>query len=554
MHPGAHFIERWSYLHYSRPVRILLRLAFLLLLCMSGSLEGIFTPPSASAAPLRSVQSHSILLQAGSTATLDVRGLALQPGSSITSEGLTLATTPLAPDRIRTTLFYAIDWGYTESAPDQVALAVWYAQDGVWRTPDHAIAERIATAAASSQGSPSWRPEGRSMLPLVGEQLLVQELSLTPLASSPAVGRGKLTVRNTGNQDLLVYLPYGALFTGPSDNVLVWATAPDQTEVEPPGQATPSETALLTDPPRAEETATPSYKNGSTPVAESTPSYKAVRPSPTAVEGSNLPPAATEIAATPEQAQDEPSPTSPAIATSETGGNVRSKPQPLADKPVEGVTKENATGNIPAAPAQTPVMDGVTSPLSIASGPPPELPKAQPTARNDAPIPSPVGTEPADELPPPVATGDAGTPRATLPPAQETGAVPIKTTLANPTFTPKPTSTPVPTKDETSAGASVDARSSSDNSGDAKPTPQPAPVAPSGTDNSPSVTVKSSDGPTPSQLPVASPPSSAPATGGGPSGASTWLAICAALLLAIGLQMRRASAPKSVQVPIEQSE
>ena len=236
---------------------------------MAASLVGT---TGAIAAPLADVPAHTITLPAGGTATLDVRGIALHPGATLPSDRLTLASIPLAQDRIRTTLFYGIDWGYAGSAPDQVALAVWYAQDGVWRDANHTIAERIVTAAGASQGTPSWRPDGRSLLSLVGEQITLGELTLVPLAESSAIGRGRLTLSNTSEQDVVVYLPYGTLFTGPSGDALVWATESDGTEVEEPGETIPTATPLLTDPPPAEETATPSYKSGTTPEVVSTPS------------------------------------------------------------------------------------------------------------------------------------------------------------------------------------------------------------------------------------------------------------------------------------------
>jgi hypothetical protein len=544
-------------LHYSRQPHTLLRLALLILLCTSASITSIVIQPSASAAPLGSVQSHSVALNAGSTATLDVRGLALQPGSTISGDRLVIATTPLTAERVRTTLFYAIDWGYTDSAPEQVALAVWYAQDGNWRAPEHAIAERIASAAASSQGSPSWRPEGRSLLSLVDGQVTVQELSLTPLAASPALGRGKLTITNTSSQDLMVYLPYGTTFSGQSGDVLVWATAPDETEVEPPSGATPSPTSPATEPPPVEESATPSYKSGTTPVAETTPSYKAVRPSPTPVQGANLPPVAAESVEVPEKVQDEqaPEPTNTSAPAPESNSNIRSKPQPVAPViPVENATKREEAASTVGGDAPPPPVDDPVQPASIVAGPPPELPKAQPTTRSDIPVPTPVGTEVADEIPVPVPTGEADNPGQVVPPAQQTRIAPIETAPAKVTEVVKPTSTPEPKEVEDNTGAgNIDARSGSDGSAESKPTPEPAPVVPPVVVDSPPVPVKSSDsGVTPSQLPVASPPSSAPATGGGPSSTGTWLALCAALLLVSGVQMRRMSAPKTVMASPEQ--
>ncbi|MEO6457415.1 MAG: hypothetical protein ABIO92_03940 [Chloroflexia bacterium] len=568
-------------MYYFGHRRFLLRVAFLLLFCTAVSLTGIFAPVI-SAAPLQAVPGHSITLEAGSTATIAVRGLALQPGASIATDRLALATDPLASDRVRTTLFYALEWGYTESAPDQVALAVWYAQDGIWRDPGHTVAERMAAAAGASQGTPSWRPDGRSLLPLVGEKVQLEDFTLTPLAPSPAIGRGHLTVRNTSEQDVVIYLPYGTLFTGPSGAVLVWATAPDDPEVEPPSNVTPTETTVLADPPPAEETATPSYKNGSTPVAASTPSYKATRPSPTPVEGAKATPADTKTPVPTEVVQDdpttEPSPTVASTLEPTVVPAIKTRPQPPSvDKPQKEIATENSTGSPAASPMQTPKTEVALLPQSSVSGPPPELPKAQATIRNVIPVPSPVSTksvptETADKLPEAVATGRVGTPQPTLPRAQPTTGVPIVITPSRRISTPNPTATQEPKKESEAAG-SIDGRSSSDGSTSASasgsaaapttptPQPQPVPVAPEVKEESPPVTVRSSDnvpakeqqGATAAQIPASSPPTNAPSTGGGPSGLGTWLAACAALLLIAGLRMRRASAPEAVPVCIEQS-
>src|SRR5207253_1169645 len=108
----------------------------------------------------------SVTVPAGGTAFLQVRALAYQPGAAIPQGAITLASQPLPGNTLRTALYYGLDWGYADTNPQQVALAVWWLQNRVWSSQDRAIAERIANAATSAPGLPSWNPDGRSALGL----------------------------------------------------------------------------------------------------------------------------------------------------------------------------------------------------------------------------------------------------------------------------------------------------------------------------------------------------------------------------------------------------
>src|SRR6266568_1813972 len=142
-----------------------LSLALILCIALAACLGTVGSPGTVAASSLYLVPGNSLQIPAGGAGYLQVRGIALQPGANIPADSLTIAAQqPQAGDRIRTTLFYGIDWGYSDSAPQQVALAVWWAQDGTWHATDHATAERIASAAANAPGIPSWNPDGRNLL------------------------------------------------------------------------------------------------------------------------------------------------------------------------------------------------------------------------------------------------------------------------------------------------------------------------------------------------------------------------------------------------------
>src|SRR6476469_221517 len=101
-------------------------LPFVLIVCAMAS--SVSNAPSASAAPLSSVPSQTVPLAAGGSAGITVRAFPLQPNGAMPQGALALPQTPLASARLRTTLFYGVDWGYADTEPQQVALAIWYAQ------------------------------------------------------------------------------------------------------------------------------------------------------------------------------------------------------------------------------------------------------------------------------------------------------------------------------------------------------------------------------------------------------------------------------------------
>ncbi len=234
------------------------------------------------------------MVPAGGSAQLQVRGMSLQPGSTIPAAPVSLAEPSQPPDNVRITLYYGINWGYTETDPQQAVLAVWYAQDGTWRGEQHATAEQIYAAAAGSPGVPSWSPNGRSALQLASSgQVTLGEIAFAPSSLTPSVGSGTLTLTNTSSQELLVYLPYGTIFGSGPGAVLVWAVG----EVT---QAAPSTTTGASQP----------QPTDTVEVVENTPTQTATATTSTAAPPgkkapgtpSPSPEAAQEASATPQTA------------------------------------------------------------------------------------------------------------------------------------------------------------------------------------------------------------------------------------------------------------
>ncbi|HEX9989177.1 MAG TPA: hypothetical protein VGE45_11960 [Chloroflexia bacterium] len=566
---------------------------------------------SALAAPLGVVPAPSVMVPAGGTAYLDVRGFALQPGGSIAADALRPGLEPIGPAQLRTTLYYGINWGYADSEPQQVALALWYAQGGTWLDANHVTAERIASAAAASQSTPSWLPDGRSLLQLLASgNVTVADLTLSPSALSAAMGTGTLAVHNAGTQDVLVHLPYGTTFTGASGSVLVWATGAGTA----PPAATPVATAepIENTPVPAAATDTPvpptpvpgNSKGDFTPAPRATaPGGKSGKASPTTAASATPVPTETPLPTdTPlPQPTDTPTPeptatVAPPTAVAEPpanpipdGGSKKNAQPPATDSntgtgPANGQEpsneKEPSGSAAPVQAATEPKVEGQAAPKDVAMGPLPVTPAATPTrprpTQPAAPapngtsvssdqIPPPNGTSVSGQVPPPVTTAVGG-PGSVVPQPQETAFLPVPTT--------EPTSAPEtkPTEQPTAAGPG----SEEIPGGEEKPTsppvvetkePQATPVPqPSGSDEAaggapgappvinvePQDPLKVPEPAPPSELPVASnqgsPPDSTPATGGGQSPLAWWLSFSSLVMVLGGWALRRAGSAGSVPV------
>ena len=498
------------------------------------------------------------MVAVGGTASIGVRAIALAPGATLPTGALALAAEPLASNALRNAVYYGIDWGYSESAPDQLALALWQLQDGVWRAQDHTIAERISAAAAASQGTPSWLTEGNSTLLAASQgQVTLSELSLAPLPNNSSVGTGNLTVTNTSSGELLLYLPYGTVFSGPNGSVIAWA-APEVpgAQVTPVVQPTePAATATVAEP-TATATAEPPTVQNPPPVKGGTATPTApIEPTATArpkdSNGTTELPTAT---ATPEPPSATPIPSdTPVPAPTDTPAEL--SPERLPAAPRESTESSTEAGKVeeatlgaplpPSAGATAAPNSGQSAPApvstSAAAGAPvlPQPVGTQPGAIIPSPVGTVVGTPPGGQVPPPVASVPAGkqvtptafrspTPRLSPTVAQ---AVPTETVNAAEekpveVATPAPTPAPIP--------------------------PTPAPIPPTAVAPSEGPVINVAPGDTESAAAGGAPSpgesSSAgaaqtynPNTGGGPSLLPVWLGLLSAVMVLGGWSLRRVS-------------
>jgi hypothetical protein len=130
------------------PTRSTQTLARILIAILAGCLAaaGGLNAAPVGAAPPAALPKPSITLPAGGSATFRILGLALGPAGTLPGSGAGVST--LAPTSVRAALYYGAEWGYLDSAPQQVFAAVWYIQNGAWPdSADHTVAERISGAA-----------------------------------------------------------------------------------------------------------------------------------------------------------------------------------------------------------------------------------------------------------------------------------------------------------------------------------------------------------------------------------------------------------------------
>ncbi len=310
----------------------------------------------AAAAPLRAVPADAVTVPAGGTAYLQVRGLAMEPGGS-PQGSYRLATPSLANDRLRTTLFYGIDWGYADSEPEQVAIAVWWAQTGTWSDPNHSTAQRIATAAVNAPGLPSWNPDGRSLIQLATQgQLRIAPLSLSALASAPTEGEGTLSITNSAEQDAVVYLPYGTIFMASSGQVMVWSVGVNQA---PPQATVPAGTQ-----PTGTQPAGTQPAGTATAIVAGTAEAATNTAQPTAISDSSATPAS------------EPPPIKRRQAT----------PTPSSPPPPKGSPTAEATDTPAATPPDTATSTNTAQPAVTST-----VAALQPTATSSTDAGSPQG-------------------------------------------------------------------------------------------------------------------------------------------------------------------
>ncbi|MDQ6739448.1 MAG: hypothetical protein M3021_03530 [Actinomycetota bacterium] len=196
-----------------RSTQRLAGISFLLLAALLFTLGLSSTAALAQPAPQQAGPGQMISIPAGQTTTIPVRGFCLDFGKPF--PGGSTAPTELGPDAARAALNYAISKDYTNSDPRQVQEAIWFLAGNVWHRADHALGQEIVDASKNAVNNPA-APAGTSLLDALKANGVTGTVSFQPPAgTAPAdasYGDGTLTLKNTGTQDVQVYLPLGSVF------------------------------------------------------------------------------------------------------------------------------------------------------------------------------------------------------------------------------------------------------------------------------------------------------------------------------------------------------
>jgi len=545
------------------PVRTLTAIVALVCGLAGYGLAGI---PAANAQGLAAVPAPGAVLEPGGTATIAIRVMALEPGSTLPGVGATLIGPAAAT--VRAALYYGLDWGYADSDPQQVLAAVGYAQTGAWPdTGDHTIATRILSAAQANP-NPSWLSQGTSLLVArQNSRVQITAGALTATGLNGRMGTGTLQVTSLSSARQSLYLPYGVLLSDGTNQALAWAVS---VETGPAATVAATETpaATATEPAAATATAT---------VAPPT----AIGPSPTRTPRKPGPdtPTATAAAASPTVAPPTRTPKPPPYTATATVAAPTQTPVAIAKPPTVAVAQPPtqapaAPPTAPPAPASSgannrPADTGPGLPAARPASGPPTIPPAKVAADQSAAgiLPPPQATGAPSAIPtgnpPPVATARpsvtrAGAPSATPPPSpspRPTVPSEIPRTLPPPTTAVAPTVPPLPTGQTLPVVTPAPPTPAATVSGapgiepPVKPTEVPAEEPTTTTEELPTPIVLN---PGPAEPPPAAgggniggvtglPPQQQPTTGHGSSPVFPALFLLGTLALTLGIVLRRAT-------------
>jgi hypothetical protein len=238
---------------------------------------------------------QSFTLQPGGTATITFEAFCAQFGEDFPASVQAPAST--APNNVRAALNYARTQGLIGS--DQQALQVQYA---LWQllgavdSPrgEQAAQDIVAQAGTTPPASPAGAQSvieaaqaGQVRLAVTQWQAIGQPVQITQTATDNFYGRGTLTVENTGQQPLTLYVPIGAVFpaVNQAEQDMVGYATNVETSDPPVGQAqataAPTQAATATAAPTQAATATVAPTQAATATAAPTQVATATPAAPT---------------------------------------------------------------------------------------------------------------------------------------------------------------------------------------------------------------------------------------------------------------------------------
>ena len=185
-------------------------------------------------------------LQPGGTAVVSYQAFCTQFGK-IFPDGIQ-GPAGLAPDAARAAMSYAISKGYDKDG--QQALQLQY---GIWQalgTSNAPKGDATAQDVITNSKTPPANPQGTSVLDAFKANQITMTLNswapvgpkvaITATATDNFYGGGQLTIQNTSQQALTLYMPVGTLFPATNPSHQTMAAYATNVQVNNPQQTLPN--------------------------------------------------------------------------------------------------------------------------------------------------------------------------------------------------------------------------------------------------------------------------------------------------------------------------
>jgi hypothetical protein len=219
----------------------------------------IISPAFGQSQPQAGGQNQSFTLRPGGTATITFEAFCTDFGKNFPAN--VQAPNAVAPDKIRAALAYAQSQGLTtdEAKAVQVQNAIWQLSGATGAPAGDATAQQVVGAANTAPANPQGTSlidaakSGQVKLSVAGWQPLGSKVQIGQL-NDYFYGRGTLTVQNTSQQELNLFLPVGALLPPTEQGSQTMAAYSTSLQVQNP-TPTPAPTAVPTVAPTAAPTA-----------------------------------------------------------------------------------------------------------------------------------------------------------------------------------------------------------------------------------------------------------------------------------------------------------
>jgi LPXTG-motif cell wall-anchored protein len=178
-------------------------------------IAGLFVAPgNTQAAPAYQAAAVKVTtVPANGTTTLTARGFCMAFGKPFPTG--TMGVNGLASTKVQNALNYSIGKGYAAGNAEQVQLAIWYLQDNTWHNQNNTVAQEIVNSSGTGTMPTA---NALALTDALAQKSVNISASFVAQTADAFYGDGKVTITNTTNADLNVYMPIGVVFTVPNGN------------------------------------------------------------------------------------------------------------------------------------------------------------------------------------------------------------------------------------------------------------------------------------------------------------------------------------------------